>query len=467
MSLSDKYKYKFFEIRSMENSVATLMVVIATLLISLVVLSLYSFYIPYTNAYLTQTNNLEAISKSVEFSISPLTYKAYLTSKNIVFNVTFLAMVSVKQFNGQLILVPFVTNPVANLYYLIPPGSQNATINHNKGLVKINGNVYLADGKLLGALSVNGYQLKNGEVFYVSANVTYTEIIVLWVLINYHGEYYRIGYTYVAPKDAGIGIFITSSTGNYYGSNKEINVNPPLYFSSNKGLLLGMWFEPYLISGSKSLLANITFYINDLKKNVSVEFFTQGNTLYVSETILPSLPTIFLPLYSGLKQGQWYFLNFSTGSQLVSPGLVINITLYNSQGKLISNKLILPSYFGLPNLGSGNGYASIVQFGNITAPLNIISQVVMSSIQSSSNPNLIYNVTKQLLINSYYYNNTNNLCWIISHGSGVIYSVGYWYFVSSYYPPPTQINGVIWYYSSNTLEKTYIYESGNNSWVLT
>ncbi|MBB5254094.1 hypothetical protein [Sulfurisphaera ohwakuensis] len=450
----------------MENSVTTLMVVIATLLISLVVLSLYSFYIPYTNAYLTTTNNLEAISKSVEFSISPLAYKAYLTTKNVIFNVTFLATVSVKQFNGQLILVAFVTKPVANLYYLIPSGNQNATINYNKGLVKISGNVYLPDGKLLGSMSVNGYQLNNGEVFNVSANVTYTEIIVLWVLINYHGEYYRIGYTYITPEDAGIGLFITSSSGNYYGNNKEINVKPPLYFSSNKGLMLGMWFEPYLISDSRSLLANITFYINNLKENVSVEIFTQGNTLYISETILPSLPTTFYPLYSGLKQGQWYFLNFSTGSQLVKPGLVICVTLYTSQGKLLSKQLVSPSYFGLPNLGSGNGYASIVQFGNTTAPVNIISQVVMSSIQSSSNLNLVYNITKQLLINPYYYNNTNNLYWIISHGSGIIYSIGYWYFVSPYYPPPTQINAAIWYYSSNTLEETYLYEYGNNSWIV-
>lgn len=444
----------------MATAIVNMMFIVAAILICIVTLSLYSNYISYTNSNLSYINILESISKSTQISISPLTFYSYINKNSITYNVSFLASVSVKGYSinqGQLIIYPFVTNPKPNLYLYVPNGVQNAVINVSKSS-PISGNVYLPDGELLGTVKGQGYIVINNQPFLVSANVTGNEIIVLWVLVNINNQYYRLGYTYVTPLDSGIGVFVTSSSGNYNLSNQQLNLKPPLIFSSNKGLVFGLWFSPYQISNSKSILFNITFSTVS-SGNVSFVFYTQNTTLFVNQTVYTSrLEYNVTQIYDKLTQGDWYFLNFSTGSQLVGPNLDMLITLYQQNGKLLAKQQFNPV-----GVSSGNGYASIIQFGN-SSSINLISQAVLSAEQSESSP--IYNVTNQLLENGYLFNNTYNLNWIISHAQHELYSIVYWYFISNYYPPPSQVQSIVWYYQSNELMPYNISESGYNTWVL-
>ncbi|MFP3234605.1 MAG: hypothetical protein RXR08_13425 [Sulfolobaceae archaeon] len=451
----------------MATAIVNMMLVVATILISIVTLSLYSIYISYTDSNLSYINTLESFSKSIQISISALTFYSFISKKSIIYNVSFLTSVSVKGYDinhGQLIIYPFVTNPNPNLYLYVPNGVQKAVINVSNSL-PISGNVYLPDGELLGTVKGQGYVVTNNQPFLVSANVTGDDIIVLWVLVNINNQYYRLGYTYVTPLDSGIGVFVTSSSGKYTACNQQLNLNPPLIFSSNKGLVFGLWFNPYEISNSKSMLFNITFtVVSSGKENVSFVFYTQGTTLFVNQTTYTSqglvLPGKVATIYNKLTQGDWYFLNFSTGSQLSGSNLNMLITLYQN-GSLITEKQFAPL-----GVSSGNGFASVIQFGN-SSSTNLISQAVLSTEQSQSSSNsCIYNVTDQLLENGYLFNNTYNLNWIISHAGNQLYSIAYWYFVTNYYPPPSQVQAIVWYYESNNLEQAYINENGYNTWTL-
>jgi len=451
----------------MGTAVVNMMFVVATILISIVTLSLYSIYISYTDSNLSYINTLESFSKSIQISVSALTFYSFIGKKSTIYNVSFLTSVSVKGYDinhGQLIIYPFVTNPNPNLYLYVPNGVQKAVINVSNSL-PISGNVYLPDGELLGTVKGQGYVVTNNQPFLVSANVTGDEIIVLWVLVNVNNHYYRLGYTYVTPLDSGIGVFVTSGSGKYSACNQQLNLNPPLIFSSNKGLVFGLWFNPYEISNSKSMLFNITFnLVSSGGESVSFVFYTQNITLFVNQTIFISKGLALhkvAPIYNKLTQGDWYFLNFSTGSQLISPNLNMLITLYQSNGSLINETQFTPV-----GISSGNGFASIIQFGN-SSSTNLISQAVLSTEQSKSPSNApIYNVTDQLLENGYLFNNTYNLSWIISHAQNQLYSIVYWYFVTNYYPPPSQVQSIVWYYESNGLKQVYINESGYNTWIL-
>ena len=451
----------------MGTAIVNMMLVVATILISIVALSLYSIYISYTNSNLSYINTLESFSKSIQISVSALTFYSYISKNSIIYNVSFLAIVSVKGYDinqGQLIIYPFVTNPNPNLYLYVPNGVQNAVINVSNSL-PISGNVYLPDGELLGTVKGQGYVVTNNQPFLVSANVTGDEIIVLWVLVNINNHYYRLGYTYVTPLDSGIGAFVTTSSGKYTACNQQLNLNPPLIFSSNKGLVFGLWFNPYEISNSKSMLFNITFnLVSSGGENVSFVFYTQNTTLFVNQTTYKSKGLVLYevsPIYNKLTQGDWYFLNFSTGSQLIGPNLKMLITLYQN-GNLIAEQPFTPV-----GVKSGNGFASIIQFGN-SSSTNLISQAVLSTEQSNSLSNApIYNVTAQLLENGPLFDNTYNLNWTISHAQHQLYSIVYWYFVANYYPPPSQVQAIVWYYESGNLEQVYINEIGYNTWILT
>ena len=377
----------------MGTAIVNITFVVATILISIVALSLYSIYISYTNSNLLYINTLESFSKSIQISVSALTFYSYISKNLIIYDVSFLTIVSVKGYDinqGQLIIYPFVTNPNPNLYLYVPNGVQNAVINVSNSL-PISGNVYLPDGELLGTVKGQGYVVTNNQPFLVSANVTGNEIIVLWVLVNINNHYYRLGYTYVTPLDSGIGVFVISGYGKYTARNQQYNLSPPLIFSINKGLVFGLWFSPYEISNSKSMLFNITFnLVSSAKENVSLVFYTQNTTLFVNQTTYTSKGLVLhevASIYKNLAQGDWYFLNFSTGSHLVGPNLNMLITLYQN-GSLITEQNFTPV-----GVSSSNGYASVIQFGN-SSPINLISQAVLSTEQSQSSSNApIYNVT--------------------------------------------------------------------------
>ena len=213
------------------------------------------------------------------------------------------------------------------------------------------------------------------------------------------------------------------------------------------------------------MLFNITFnLVSSGGENVSFVFYTQGTTLYVNQTTYKSKGLVLYevaPIYNKLTQGDWYFLNFSTGSQLIGPNLKMLITLYQN-GSCIAEKQFTPV-----GVSSGNGFASIIQFGN-SSSTNLISQAVLSTEQSKSSSNApIYNITDQLLENGPLFNNTYNLKWIISHAQNQLYSIVYWYFVANYYPPPSQVQAIVWYYESGGLNQVYINEIGYNTWILT
>jgi len=447
------------------NAIIALLLVVITIALSLGVFSLYSFYFSNVQYSVSTQGNVITVSKYLQIEVSNLAY--FYNSKGNDFNVSYLIWVSVPV--TKVVVLPFVVSPMnySLLYYYIPNQTQNASLfyssqNGYKPLnsFTISNNIYLPqEGILLGKVSsLSAFNVSSNTTYILSAKLNLNQIIVVWILYYYQGKWYRLGYTYLNPFDQGVGLYVVSSTGNYNSYSKALqNANAPHFVTSQKAIGFGLWFKPIANSSIKALILNLSFVATN-GNNVSLMIFQQNEKLYVYSTLLSSSQSSQTFLCN-LNLNQWYFINISYGA-ITGNSKSFNITLY-SNGKIL-NYTNLPSYTQL------NGYNISVKFGSSTLA-DAISQAFLVSAQSSNGLGSFYNVSKIMLKNGPFYNNTLIFNETIVNSKNLLYDIGYWYFVWPTSNPPSQISGILWYYPQGNYQYPLIYyipESGQNTYVI-
>jgi hypothetical protein len=444
----------------MESSLVAILLLIATLVLALGVFALYS--VSFSDQYYTVSvqEYLIGISKLISVEVSQPTY-AGLPPCYHYFNVSY--VIWIQSPTKTVTVVVFVAPPQPNPSYTFPSSAQNASLftsslNGYSSLrpFNLNATVYLPQGgQPLANVHAVAYNVSSNSTYVLSAVVRPSQIIMLWLLYYYDGEWYRLDYVYLSPFSNGMGAYIITGSGINKGYSGTLNNPAPHIYISQSGFQLGMWFEVTNIQQSPSRLLNATFIPtgNSVGKIFSVILYTQGTSVYVNISGTVKL------LYNNLKAGQSYFINFTSGSKFGLSGLA-EFTIYNKQGQLLNSTVM-----GLPS--EINGYTLILTFGSKTVS-NGISQAFIETIQNTGGTSPFWNVSNIALYNGPLYNNTYLFNWTIAHNPS-LNALAYWYFVWPYNNPPPQLIGILWYwpsYTTNYPDIYYIPENGTNTYVI-
>jgi hypothetical protein len=321
---------------------------------------------------------------------------------------------------------------------------------------------------------------------------------MLWFLYYYDGKWYRLDYVYLSPFSSGVGVYIITGNGIYKGYNGTLKNNLKPYINiPDPGVQIGMWFKVTNIQQSPTLLLNATFIplppppgqappINQ-GEVVYVTLYTRGSSLYVNlyepgQSLYPKGPKPQLVnktvlLYSNLKVGQPYFINFSCGDALGSDHN-IHFTIYNEQGKLLNSTVLNTP----PEVCNDT---LILTFGSKTISNGIYQAFVETIDLEHANSTYLeefWNVSNIALHNGPLYNDTYLFNWTVAHHP-VINELAYWYFVWPYDNPPPKLSTILWYWPiegpipqvwnqkqpSVASKYSYIYyipEIGTNSYVV-
>ena len=454
--------------RGLSTAVVAMILIIVTLSAMLGVFALYSFYFSNTDYTISLQSYLVGLSKVIQVQISTLAFYGISPSYKY-FNVSYLIWVSSPTKTVTLVVFNATPTPPSLLSYTLPQGNIESGLFKSKpqGYIgsksfTINSDVYMPTGDLLGVINAEAYNISSNTTYVLSSIMKPNNVIVIWILYYYQGKWYRLAWTYSAPVNQGLGVYVLMNSGTYNSSNPT-NAKPPHYLASQKGMMFGFWFK-MLNTQVSSIIANFSFTTVS-KNNVDVIVYTKNGGLYVniSEPTVSPTPYTFTILQN-LNQGEWYFLNISLGSQV---GNVV--TIYSDNQKLL-NSISINNL----QLTSKNGYNVSVKFGSSLAT-TVISQAFFASLHSKSNPTqggltLFYDVSKTVLMNGYYYNNTNDLKQIISVANNKLYDIVYWNFVWPYSNPPPNIPGILWYWSTGggypQLYTIYIYPVGQNTYAI-
>ncbi|WP_230949640.1 hypothetical protein [Sulfolobus acidocaldarius] len=204
----------------MPTVVATFILVVAVFLISIIVFFYYAGYLGLLSPSILNQEYLIGLSKSIQISVSSVAFKG--VSPNLIsFNVSYL--ITVNSPTKVLTVVPFVTLNSPSIFYSQPSTKQNAIIAkaNSTGYIplknfKINGPVYIPQqSMLLGNLvNIYAYNVSSNSSYIIYANVKPGQIIVLWFLLYYNGNWYRLGYGYLDPNPS-LAINTISGTGKY------------------------------------------------------------------------------------------------------------------------------------------------------------------------------------------------------------------------------------------------------------
>jgi len=444
----------------MESSLVAILLLIATLVLALGAFALYS--VSFSDQYYTVSvqEYLIGISKLISVEVSQPTY-AGLPPCYHYFNVSY--VIWIQSPTKTLTVVAFVAPPQPNPSYILPSSAQNASLftSSLNGYISLrpfnlNATVYLPQGKQpLANINVVAYNVSSNSTYVLSAVVRPSQIIMLWLLYYYDGEWYRLDYVYLSPSSGGIGVYTITGSGINKGYSGTLNNPAPHIYISQSGFQLGMWFKVVNIQQSPTRLLNATFIPtgNSVGKMFSIILYTQGSSVYVNISGTVNL------LYNNLKAGQSYFINFTSGSKF---GLsqAAEFTIYNEQGQLLNSSVMsLPSEI--------NGYTLILTFGSKTVS-NGISQAFIETIQNTGSINPFFNVSNIAIRNGPLYNNTYLFNWTIAHNPS-LNALAYWYFVWPYDNPPPQLIGILWYwpsYTTNYPDVYYIPENGTNTYVI-
>jgi hypothetical protein len=278
-------------------------------------------------------------------------------------------------------------------------------------------------------------------------------------------------------------IYYINETGNgtYMGYSGTLGYNgtlsniKPYIYIPDPGFDLGMWFEVKNTQQSPTPLLNATFIPYNLHaenqgEEIFVTLYTQGRSLYVEvyePGVQPGQPPqgtepVNKPilLYSNLRVGQPYFINFSCGDALGTDHHM-TFTIYNKQGKLLNTTVV----YTQPET---DGDTLILTFGSKTVS-NGIYQAFIDTLKNQQGINSFWNISNFILRNGPLYNDTYLFNWTVAHNPN-LNSSAYWYFVWPYdNNPPPQLPGIVWYWPSSTLKYPYIYyipEIGTNSYVV-
>lgn len=452
----------------MPSIVVNLMIIVATIVLALAIFEVYSVYISsYTLTFLQQENVI-GLSKLVSASVSQTAFYGIPPSYNY-FNVSYI--IWIKSPTPKVTVIPFVISPQLNPFYALPNGNQNAALFYSTingyNLVtgfQFNNNVYLPQqGQLLGKVNSYAFNITSNQTYIISAKVKPGQIIVIWILYYFNGKWYRLDYTYLNPTNSGIGVYAISSSGLYDANSPTLTGFPQPHISiSQTGFQLGLWFSPITNATTQSIILNATLGPTGSQgnsgKTFSIVIYQLGYNLYLNIT-QGSTVTCHIFLYS-LNQNTFYFLNFTSGSQVKLAG-ELNISIYSYSGKILNytkSPIQLPSEI--------NGYTLNVTFGSPSLT-DVITQAFFETLKNISLTGLssssFYNVSSVMLKDGYLYNNTYNYTWIIAHSKS-LYAIGYWYFIYPSSNPPSQISGLLWV-SGNTTPY-YIPEIGKNTYVI-
>ncbi|MCG3109520.1 hypothetical protein L3N51_01813 [Metallosphaera sp. J1] len=447
----------------MPSVVVTLLVVVVTLMLAIGVFGIYNSYFSTEGTAIAGNEIVVSQSKQTQIFVSPITFKGIGPSFTY-FNVSFLLWYSAPVKN--VVLVPFVVNPLPGLgtYLYSPQGEPNATILVNStGTAKVlpyftlSFPIFTPQGQQLQS-GVPAYNASSTGTYIVHSIVKPGQIIVVWILTHEFGKWYRLGYFFVNPANAGLGLYVVTHTGVYLGNNRQLNVNPPLYLTNNKGIQMGFWFEPLGNATTNSTI----FYtvITNITNGQSYysRIYQSGLKIYIDTNSSGSPNVTYLGTVTPFE---WYFLNISYGHQVNHGYLSDIITLYNSS-KLIGKQSIEVG-------GETNGYAIQITFGSPDS-IDAVSQAFLESLKNEKGVSAFYNVSSTVyhLGVSYpqYYNNTNNLYNIIKTDSS-LYAIVYWYFVYPSSSPPSELSATVWYYyNPSKLYSTSISEAGPNTWII-
>ncbi|MEM4884455.1 MAG: hypothetical protein QXO77_02955 [Saccharolobus sp.] len=450
------------------NSVIVLLLLVATVSLSLSVLSIYFSFFSTIDSSLNNQENVITISKLVQIQVSTPYFSGTPASG---YNVSYLIFISAPV--SKLSIIPFVTYPMnySSLYYYLPQQQQNASLFYSNlnGYIPLNSfiisdNVYLPQGgQFLGKINSIAFNITSNQTYILSAKLKQNQIIVIWILYNYQGKWYRIGYTYINPFNQGVGSYVLASS-SIYSSNSKTSLNhaqSPHFVVSQTGFGFGLWFEPVINSTTRSLILNLTLIpVGSNNNNITVLIYQQNLKLYVNitQTGNKQQTQTFQTFLYNLNGGQYYFINISHGSQ-TNLASQFNITLYSASGKLLNTTN--------NNIGQTNGYNISVTFGSSSLG-DIIFQAYLVTPQSNSGIPQFYSVSTLMLNNGPFYNNTLNYYKIISTSQNELYGIGYWYFVWSNSNPPSQITGIFWYWpnGNSSLQTYYIPEIGQNTYIL-
>lgn len=450
--------------RGISTPVIALILVITTLFAMLGVFVLYSYYFSGIANGVFTDSYISSLSKLVQIQISTLTFKGVSPSYKY-FNVSYLIWVQAPTKTVTVLVFTAGQKELSKVFYSLPTQSKVGIFKLNVNSYTpipsftLNAPVYLPQGgTLLGNVYAQAFNVSSNATYVLSAIVKQNQVVVIWVLFSYLGKWYRLDFTYTNPASEGLGIYVVTSTGIFSQSSKQLSgVSAPHYLTTQTGDSFGFWFYS-VNTQTQGQILNLTYYsVGNNNRNVSIVLFQNNiGQLCVNYTTSKS-PSIIEPIAS-LNQGSWYFVNITTGSQL---GLTssFEIQVY-SNGKVLSSVI-------LNNAPSLNGYQMSVKFGSPTLIVGI-SQAYFVSLQNQQGVTSFYNVSSQIFNNGYYYNNTNNLYWIIYNSPQNLYSVVYWDFAIGSSTPPSSIPGIIWYWTqnSNTLYTYYLYPSGPNTYVI-
>jgi hypothetical protein len=468
----------------MESSVVAILLLIATLVLALGVFALYS--VSFSDQYYTVSvqEYLIGISKLIGIEVSQPTY-AGIPPNYSYFNVSY--VIWIQSPTKTVTVVPFVASPQPNPSYIFPSSAQNASLftsslNGYSSLrpFNLNATVYLPQGgQPLANVHVVAYNVSSNSTYVLSAVVRPSQIIMLWLLYYYDGKWYRLDYVYLSPFSSGLGVYIITGDGVYKGYNGTFNNLKPYINIPDPGVQVGMWFEVTKIQQSPAPLLNATFIplppppntpppINQ-GEEVFVTLYTRGSSLYVNlyepgQSLYPGGPqppkinqTVLL--YSNLKVGQPYFINFSCGDAFPGADHNLKFTIYNKQGKLLNTTVV----YTQPET---DGDTVILTFGSKTAS-NGIYQAFLDTLKNNQGINSFWNISNFILRNGPLYNDTYLFNWTVAHNPN-LNSSAYWYFVWPYDNPPPQLPGIVWYWPTSTLKYPDIYyipEIGTNSYV--
>ncbi|MEM4975337.1 MAG: hypothetical protein QXM69_08970 [Sulfolobaceae archaeon] len=461
--------------KGLVSPVVVMILVTAVLFAMLAVFFLYSFYFTNTSTSASSQSYIIGLSKLVQFQISTFAFRGIQPSNNY-FNVSYLISVSAPVKAVTVVVFNATPMPLSQLYYYKPSlqSTSKSGLFISQGLnyqslrpFILTSQVFLPTGDLLGTVSVMAYNITTNSTYVLSSVISPKNIVVIWVLYNYFGKWYRLVYTYTSPISQGVGNYIVIGTGTYAQANPP-GAKPPHYVTTQTGDSFGLWFKE-LNPGVNSIILNLTYISTSAGgTNVTILIYQKAGSLYCNiSTISKNGITRLLPpklILSNLIQGQWYFMNISTGSHL---GLSqeFNISIYSSSRYLNSS---LISDNSIPQL---NGYNITVKFGSSLTAAVGISQAYFVALQSNnpSSKTAFYNVSRNVFSNGYYFNNTKNLQWIISNANNQLYSIIYWYFVVPYNPPPPTIPAIMWYWPTQgnmNLQMVYIPEVGSNTYII-
>lgn len=454
--------------RGLSLPIVAMIFVTATLAVMLGIFLLYSSYFSNVNYTVSSQSYVIGLSKLVQFQISTLAFYG-IPQAYKYFNVSYLIWVSSPTKTVTLVIFNTTPSTPSLLYYTLPQGNMKSGLfkSQPQGYASlqsftINSNVYLPTGDLLGVINARAYNISSNSTYVLSSIIKPNNVIVIWAMYYYQGKWYRLAWTYTAPMSQGLGLYVLTNSGIFGLANPQ-GANPPHYVTSNIGIMFGLWFK-VLNTQANSIISNLSITKVGNNDNASIIVYIKSGGLYADVVVYTKNIVKTYTILQNLNQGAWYFLNISFGA-LVAQGNQIIINIYSPSQVLLNSISINKNDVSLTSL---NGNISEVKFGS---PLiaAVISQAFLVSLQSANAQSKFYNVSQTILMNGYYYNNTNNLKQIIINAQNDLYDIVYWNFVwASSTPPPPNIPAIMWYWpkGSGGLQTVYIYPTGQNTYTI-